>query len=105
MKSRSCVHLARPPYAPSEVGGRSCRQPGQVRKEAATTISCRVVGFHRSPIPALATVSRCRRRGAMDDFSFLSGLFGILFGLIVAELATKFADAINLHHRRPIGLL
>jgi len=41
----------------------------------------------------------------MDDFSFLSGLFGILFGLIVAELATKFADAINLHHRRPIGLL
>src|SRR3954470_13665954 len=48
MKSRSCVHLARPPYAPSEVGGRSCRQPGQVRKEAATTISCRVVGFHRS---------------------------------------------------------
>jgi len=41
----------------------------------------------------------------MDDFSFLSGLFGILFGLIVAEIATKFADAIDLHHRRPIGLL
>jgi DNA polymerase-3 subunit gamma/tau len=26
-----------------ESGGRRCRQPGQVRKEAATTISCRVV--------------------------------------------------------------
>src|SRR4051794_13918839 len=35
-----------PPYARAEVGGRRCRQPGQVRKEAATTISCRVVGFH-----------------------------------------------------------
>src|SRR5947209_18617007 len=34
------------PYARAEVGGRRCRQPGQVRKEAATTISCRVVGFH-----------------------------------------------------------
>jgi hypothetical protein len=41
----------------------------------------------------------------MDDFSFLSGLFGILFGLIVAEITTKFADAIDLHHRRPIGIL
>src|SRR5215472_8924357 len=40
------------PYAGTEVGGRRCRQPGQVRKEAATTISCRVVGFHRSPSPA-----------------------------------------------------
>ena len=37
-----------PPYAREEVGGRRCRQPGQVRKEAATTISCRVVGFHLS---------------------------------------------------------
>ena len=34
------------PYARAEVGGRRCRQPGQIRKEAATTISCRVVGFH-----------------------------------------------------------
>jgi hypothetical protein len=41
----------------------------------------------------------------MDDFSFLAGLFGILFGLIVAEIATKFADAIDLHHRRRIGIL
>jgi hypothetical protein len=41
----------------------------------------------------------------MDDFSFLSGLFGILFGLVVAEITTKFADAIDLHHRRPIGVL
>ena len=35
------------PIWPAEVGGRRCRQPGQIRKEAATTISCRVVGFHR----------------------------------------------------------
>src|SRR3954468_13294729 len=62
MKSRSCVHLARPPYAPSEVGGRSCRQPGQVRKEAATTISCRVVGFHRSQWRASPP-----KRALMDD--------------------------------------
>ena len=31
------------PYTPRESGGRGCRQPGQVRKEAATTISSRVV--------------------------------------------------------------
>jgi len=43
---QSCACTRLPPYARSEVGGRRCRQPGQVRKEAATTISCRVVGFH-----------------------------------------------------------
>src|SRR3546814_17292407 len=32
-----------PPYAPRESGGRSRRQSGQVRKEAAVTISLRVV--------------------------------------------------------------
>ena len=31
------------PYARRESGGRSSRQPGQIRKEAATTISFRVV--------------------------------------------------------------
>jgi len=45
----TCTSASVPPYARAEVGGRRCRQPGQVRKEAATTISCRVVGFHRSP--------------------------------------------------------
>src|SRR5881394_2426935 len=43
----TCMGRGHRPYAPPEVGGRRCRQPGQVRKEAATTISCRVVGFHR----------------------------------------------------------
>lgn len=32
-----------PPYARRESGGRSCRQLGQIRKEAAVTISFRVV--------------------------------------------------------------
>jgi hypothetical protein len=41
----------------------------------------------------------------MDDFGFLAGLFGILFGLIVAEILSKFADALDLHHRRPVGIL
>src|SRR3954470_16461549 len=44
----ACMGERHCPYARAEVGGRRCRQPGQVRKEAATTISCRVVGFHRS---------------------------------------------------------
>src|SRR3954463_2915606 len=48
MFTRTCARSGLSPYARSEVGGRRCRQPGQVRKEAATTISCRVVGFHRS---------------------------------------------------------
>src|SRR5436189_6366421 len=46
MKEAGCHFRKPPPYAAPEVGGRRCRQPGQVRKEAATTISCRVVGFH-----------------------------------------------------------
>src|SRR6476620_4554038 len=47
MPGLTCMSGGLPPYARAEVGGRRCRQPGQVRKEAATTISCRVVGFHR----------------------------------------------------------
>jgi hypothetical protein len=42
----TCGQVDARPYRAAEVGGRRCRQPGQVRKEAATTISCRVVGFH-----------------------------------------------------------
>ena len=41
----------------------------------------------------------------MGDFEFLFALFGLLFGLIVAELSIKFADAIDSNHRRPIGIL
>jgi hypothetical protein len=41
----------------------------------------------------------------MSDFGFLFALFGLLFGLIVAELALKFADAIDSSHERPIGIL
>lgn len=41
----------------------------------------------------------------MGDFEYLFGLFGLLFGLIVAELAVKFADAIDSHRARPLGIL
>jgi hypothetical protein len=41
----------------------------------------------------------------MSDFEGLFALFGIMFGLIVAELALKTADAIDAHRERPIGLL
>ena len=41
----------------------------------------------------------------MTDFEFLMALFGLLYALIVAELALKFADAIDLHSERPMGVL
>jgi len=39
----------------------------------------------------------------MTDFEGLFGLFGLMFGLIVAELALKFADAIDSNRERPMG--
>lgn len=41
----------------------------------------------------------------MGDFEFLAGFYGILLGLIVAEVAVKLADAIDSHSRRPVGWL
>ena len=41
----------------------------------------------------------------MSDFEGLFGLIGIMFGLIVAELSIKLADAIDGHRERPIGIL
>ena len=41
----------------------------------------------------------------MSDFEGLFGLFSLMFGLIVAELAIKSADAIDSHGERPIGIL
>lgn len=41
----------------------------------------------------------------MDDFEFLIGFYGLLLGLIVAEVTSKLADAIDEHGKRPIGLL
>ena len=41
----------------------------------------------------------------MSDFEFLFALFGLLFGLIVAEVCLRFADAIDARKVRPIGLL
>jgi hypothetical protein len=41
----------------------------------------------------------------MSDFEFLMALFGLLYALIVAELALKFADAIDVHYERPMGVL
>lgn len=41
----------------------------------------------------------------MTDFEYFIAFFSVMAGLIVAELAVKFADAIDSHPRRPIGLL
>ena len=41
----------------------------------------------------------------MSEFEFFFAFFGLIFGLIVAEVAIKFADAIDAHVRRPVGLL
>jgi hypothetical protein len=41
----------------------------------------------------------------MGDFEFLFALFGILFGLIVAEVSLKFADAVESRRVRPLGIL
>ena len=41
----------------------------------------------------------------MTDFEFLFSVFGLLIGLTFIEVAIKFADAIDAHSRRPIGLL
>jgi len=45
------------------------------------------------------------RGDSMSDFEGLFGLLSLMFGLIVAELAIKFADAIDSHAERPIGIL
>ena len=41
----------------------------------------------------------------MSDFEGLFALFGLMFGLIVAELSLKMADAIDAHRERPVGVL
>ncbi len=41
----------------------------------------------------------------MTDFEFLFSVFGLLIGLTLVEIAVKFADAIDAHRRRPIGVL
>ena len=41
----------------------------------------------------------------MGDFEFLAGFYGLLLGLIVAEVASKLADSIDTHHERRIGVL
>ncbi len=41
----------------------------------------------------------------MTEFEFLFSVFGLLIGLTLVEIAVKFADAIDGHSRRPIGLL
>ncbi len=41
----------------------------------------------------------------MSDFEYVFALFGILFGLIVAEVSLKFADAIEARRVRPLGIL
>ena len=41
----------------------------------------------------------------MTDFEFLFAVFGLLIGLTFIEIAVKFADAIDAHSRRPMGVL
>jgi MFS family permease len=41
----------------------------------------------------------------MNDFEFLAGFFGVLLGLIIAQVAGKLAEAIDEHRERPVGLL
>src|SRR4051794_12223273 len=41
----------------------------------------------------------------MNDFEGLFALFGLMFGLVVAELSIKMADAIDSSRERPIGIL
>jgi len=41
----------------------------------------------------------------VTDFEFLFSVFGLLIGLTFIEIAIKFADAIDAHGRRPIGVL
>lgn len=41
----------------------------------------------------------------MSDFEGIFGLFGIMFGLIIAELSLKMADAVDSHRERPMGIL
>ena len=41
----------------------------------------------------------------MTEFEFLFSFFGLLIGLTIVEVATKFADAIDAHKRCPVGLL
>ena len=41
----------------------------------------------------------------MSDFEFFFSFFGLLAGLTVAEVVTRFADAVDAHKHRPIGWL
>lgn len=41
----------------------------------------------------------------MTEFEFLFSVFGLLIGLTLVEIAVKFADAIDAHGRRPLGVL
>jgi hypothetical protein len=41
----------------------------------------------------------------VNDFEFLAGFFGVLLGLVIAQVATKLAEAIDEHQERPVGLL
>lgn len=41
----------------------------------------------------------------MNDFEFLTGFYGLLLGLTVVEVATRFADAVDGHRERAIGVL
>jgi hypothetical protein len=67
-----------------------------------------VPGRRLPPFPASELVqplSQLEAGVAMTDFEFLFSVFGLLIGLTFIEIAIKFADAIDAHSRRPIGVL
>ena len=65
-----------------------------------------VPGRRLPPFPALrAQLPPSAGGGAMTEFEFLFSVFGLLIGLTLIEIAIKFADAIDAHPRRPIGVL
>lgn len=41
----------------------------------------------------------------MNDFEFLADFFGVLLGLVIAQVASRLAEAIDEHRERPLGLL
>lgn len=56
--------------------------------------------------PGLLLLASLSHAGeGMNDFEFLAGFFGVLLGLIIAQVAGKLADAIDEHRERPVGVL
>src|SRR4051794_12173839 len=73
------------------------KQPQRFRAGSSASTFCR---FPTCSTPATAVAG-----AAMTEFEFLFSVFGLLIGLTLVEIAIKFADAVDAHSRRPIGVL